>query len=75
MSAPQRIMITAGGAGIGLAIVEAFLREGANVHVCDVDAEALDPVERESSRLAVVGLTGTQPQHGPRPRGPTKSTD
>jgi len=34
-------MVTAGAAGIGLEIARAFAREGAKVHVCDVDAEAL----------------------------------
>ena len=37
-----RVLVTAGAAGIGLAIVRAFLREGARVHVCDVDQGALD---------------------------------
>ena len=36
-----RVMVTAGAAGIGLAIARAFIREGAKVHVCDVDADAL----------------------------------
>lgn len=42
MSTSLRVMITAGAAGIGLAIAEAYLREGANVHICDVDVEALN---------------------------------
>jgi len=37
-----RVIVTAGAAGIGLAIARAFVREGARVHVGDVDAEALD---------------------------------
>ena len=36
-----RVMVTAGTAGIGLAIARAFVREGAKVHVCDVDSDAL----------------------------------
>ena len=36
-----RVMVTAGAAGIGLAIARAFAREGARVQLCDVDAEAL----------------------------------
>jgi NAD(P)-dependent dehydrogenase (short-subunit alcohol dehydrogenase family) len=34
-------MVSAGAAGIGLEIARAFVREGARVHVCDVDAAAL----------------------------------
>jgi NAD(P)-dependent dehydrogenase (short-subunit alcohol dehydrogenase family) len=36
-----RVMVTAGAAGIGLAIARAFVREGAKVHVCDTDGDAL----------------------------------
>src|SRR3712207_205413 len=36
-----RVAVTAGAAGIGLAVVRAFSREGAKVHVCDVDEAAL----------------------------------
>src|SRR4051812_15397055 len=36
-----RVLVTAGAGGIGLEIVHAFLREGAKVHVCDVDEAAL----------------------------------
>ena len=42
MSQENRILITAGGAGIGRAMGETFAREGAKVWVTDVDAEALD---------------------------------
>lgn len=37
-----RVMVTAGASGIGLEIARAFVREGASVHVCDVDAAALE---------------------------------
>lgn len=36
-----RVMVSAGAAGIGLEIARAFVREGARVHVCDVDAAAV----------------------------------
>jgi len=36
-----RVLVTAGAAGIGLGVARGFVREGARVHVCDVDQEAL----------------------------------
>ncbi|MEP7330080.1 MAG: SDR family oxidoreductase [Betaproteobacteria bacterium] len=36
-----RVLITAGASGIGLATARAFAREGARVHVCDIDVRAL----------------------------------
>jgi NAD(P)-dependent dehydrogenase (short-subunit alcohol dehydrogenase family) len=36
-----RVLVTAGAGGIGLEIVRSFLREGARVHLCDVDEAAL----------------------------------
>ena len=36
-----RVMVTAGGQGIGYAVATAFLENGAQVHICDVDKERL----------------------------------
>ncbi|ARC90334.1 SDR family oxidoreductase [Rhodovulum sp. MB263] len=37
-----RVLVTAGAQGIGRAIVEAYLAEGARVATCDIDASALE---------------------------------
>ena len=55
----QRVMITAGGSGIGLAIAEAFTETGAKVHICDVDARALDEATRKHPLIAATHLNVT----------------
>ena len=47
----SRVLITAGGGGIGLAIARAFHAEGARVFVCDIDEEALARAAGEMSGL------------------------
>jgi len=47
-----RVLITAGATGIGLATARAFAREGARVHICDVDRGALEAVTRTDSALS-----------------------
>ncbi len=42
----QRALVTAGAQGIGRAITEALLAQGAEVHVCDIDAAALKDVQQ-----------------------------
>jgi NAD(P)-dependent dehydrogenase (short-subunit alcohol dehydrogenase family) len=41
MTPPLRVIVTAGAAGIGRVVAEAFAAEGARVHACDVDNEAV----------------------------------
>lgn len=43
----QRVIVTAAAAGIGRVTAETFERFGARVHVCDVDAEAIERVRAE----------------------------
>ena len=38
----QRVLITAGAAGIGRAMTEVFHKAGARVHICDVVQAAID---------------------------------
>ncbi len=40
-SSNQKVLITAGADGIGRAIAETFVREGADVHVCDINEGAI----------------------------------
>ena len=47
-----RVLVTAGAGGIGLAVAKAFADEGARVHICDVDAAAL-----ERARAGIPGLS------------------
>jgi NAD(P)-dependent dehydrogenase (short-subunit alcohol dehydrogenase family) len=49
-----RVLITAGGSGIGRAIAECFEAEGARVHVCDVVEDCLEELRR-----ARPGIGGT----------------
>jgi NAD(P)-dependent dehydrogenase (short-subunit alcohol dehydrogenase family) len=48
-----RVIITAGGAGIGRATARAFHAAGARVHICDVDAATLADAQAELPGLGV----------------------
>lgn len=48
----QRVMITAAAAGIGRAIAKAFSDEGAQVHICDVNEQALAAFRDEFPEIA-----------------------
>ncbi len=45
-----RVLVTAGAAGIGLAIARTFRDHGAKVHVCDVDDKALAALDKGIGR-------------------------
>ncbi|MCP4328220.1 MAG: SDR family oxidoreductase [Alphaproteobacteria bacterium] len=46
-----RVLVTAGASGIGRAISEAFLAEGALVHICDIDEKVLREFCGQHNRL------------------------
>lgn len=50
----QRVLITAGAAGIGRAHAQAFLSEGAQVAVLDVDADALNSFRNQHPEVLAV---------------------
>lgn len=57
----QRVLITAGAAGIGREFARAFAANGAKVFVCDIDDKALAAIEKE-----IPGLTARRCDMGRR---------
>lgn len=49
----QRVVITAGGSGIGRVIAETFSRNGAKVHVCDIDEKILEMLCSSIPKISV----------------------
>ena len=50
----QRVLITAGAAGIGKEIAKAFAANGAQVCVCDIDMKALDAASKDIPGLKTI---------------------
>ena len=46
----MRVLVTAGGAGIGRAIAQTFVDQGARVHACDIDEAALKSLPEKVTR-------------------------
>jgi NAD(P)-dependent dehydrogenase (short-subunit alcohol dehydrogenase family) len=46
-----RVLVTAGANGIGREVARAFIGEGAKVHVCDVDAAALEALAGSDPKI------------------------
>ncbi len=55
----QRVIITAGGSGIGRVIGTRFANAGAEVHVCDVDGAALEALSHEYPAIVGDGIDVT----------------
>ena len=51
MKQQQRVVVTAGASGIGLAIAQKFLAEGAGVFICDIAAPALETALKDNPGL------------------------
>ena len=49
----QRALVTAGAQGIGLAITQALLQQGAEVHICDVDRADLDKTKAQYPQVQI----------------------
>ncbi|TWH01750.1 NAD(P)-dependent dehydrogenase (short-subunit alcohol dehydrogenase family) [Nocardioides sp. J9] len=49
----KRVLITAGASGIGWAIARQFVAEGAQVLVCDIDAEAIARIDPGTGVMAI----------------------
>jgi NAD(P)-dependent dehydrogenase (short-subunit alcohol dehydrogenase family) len=54
MSNGRRVIVTAAAGGIGLAIAKAFAADGDRVHICDINAQALQLVTEAESITASV---------------------
>ena len=48
----QRVLVTAGASGIGVAIAQAFVADGAKVHIGDIDADAVAEAVRGRDNMS-----------------------
>ncbi len=55
----KRVVVTAGAQGIGLAITEAFIKEGAQVHICDVNNDFLLQAKKQFSDVKGISFSQT----------------
>src|ERR1051325_7420777 len=55
----QRVMITAGGSGVGWVIAHAFPDKGAKVHICDVNERALGEATEKYPQIAATHVDVT----------------
>ena len=66
----MRVLITAGGGGIGRVMVETFVQAGARVHICDVVPALLEELKRALPSRGEHALRRLRPAPGrPAVRG------
>lgn len=51
MHSGKRVLITAGASGIGLAIARAFAAQGAKVHICDINEDAIQGLKQSDTSI------------------------
>lgn len=59
---PQRVLVTAGAAGIGLAVAKAFADSGARVHIADVNREALAEAAKQYAAISCTVCDASNPK-------------
>jgi NAD(P)-dependent dehydrogenase (short-subunit alcohol dehydrogenase family) len=57
---PQRVMITAAADGIGRHIAKAFHEDGAHVHICDINEQALEAFRDEFPEIGATHVDVTK---------------
>ena len=56
-----RVAITAGASGIGLAIAKKFVRNGARVHVCDIQKSFLEKLRKDHPEMGATRADVSHP--------------
>lgn len=57
----QRVLISAAASGIGYAVAEAFLAQGARVHICDMNEEHLAKAKTSHPGLSITKADASSP--------------
>jgi NAD(P)-dependent dehydrogenase (short-subunit alcohol dehydrogenase family) len=58
----QRVLITAAASGIGFAVAEAFIADGARVHICDMNQDHLNQAKERYPELGTTLADAASPE-------------